>query len=79
MIFRNIKIFCAISYLASIKSQILTTIKQINVSLDIFQILFESIMIFSGFYLSSILLIDLDDTLSGICSKHIEIPDEQKL
>lgn len=27
MIFRNIKIFCAISYLASIKSQILTTIK----------------------------------------------------
>lgn len=76
MIFKNIKIFCAISYLASIKSQILTTIKKINVGLDIYQVLFESIMIFSGFYFNNILLIELDDTLSGICSKHIEITDE---
>lgn len=35
-------------------------------------------MIFSGFYLNKILLIELDDTLSEICSKHIEIPDDNR-
>lgn len=69
----DITMFYAISYIASIMSNLITVMSKQNVKLDLGLIMFELSMVVSGFMFSEIVKYPVSANLSTYCSTVIDM------
>ena len=72
-LFRDLKVFTTISYIASIFAIFFSVYSRQNIKLDIGQVLFEGTMVVSGILLNNMVTGQFPDTLSKECVKVMDL------